>query len=272
MVYKYYPPTCYTCDALLKGYFFFNKASKQNDPYDTSFKLIQSETLLKKLGYNEVEKDVVESIMKDYGSCCFSEERDNKHLWSFYASNYQGLVIGFDETTFAKYYNDLLARIHYIKVEYRDSPITEDDLEGSFQLKFPLRHNESENELLKSHKYKDCLSDSRLSDVLFTHLCCLKEKKTWEAEKEYRLIAALDILQFQERLEQKGVVYLDNGYKIPMPKNCVKEIYLGHNFDMGKFEIIEEIAKKHEVKQIYQTKTEIPFDVSFKDITNQFNL
>ena len=49
MLYKYYPPTEYTYDALQKGYFFFNKVSRQNDPYDASFKLLQADFLLEDL-------------------------------------------------------------------------------------------------------------------------------------------------------------------------------------------------------------------------------
>lgn len=275
MVYKYYPSNCYTCDALTKGYFFFNKAAKQNDPYDTSFKLLQSDYLLQNLNYTDRGLSKVEDVMKEYGSCCFSKEKDNKHLWSFYASNYHGLVVGFDEKTFREYGDMFNVRIPYVKVEYRDSPITDEmvvENRESFKLDMPLKEENAENVWIRPHRYADCLGDERLGDVLFTYLCCIKEKTTWSEEQEYRLIAALDIINQKIRLEKKGIKYLDNGYLIPMPQNCIKEIYIGHNFDMSQLYKIERLAKHYGVNQIFQTMAEVPFKIGFKDITKQLNL
>lgn len=276
MVYKYYSSNCYTCDALTKGYFFFNKAAKQNDPYDTSFKLIRSEILLKELGMlSEDTQGKVESIMKQYGSCCFSEEWNNKHLWSFYASNYQGIVIGFGEDTFASYFEKYRARIHFVKVSYINSPITDDDVEKTFQLDMPLlRKEDSGHSLLLPHTYRECCttSDDKLKDILFTHLCSIKEKATWGEEKESRLIAASDVINGRGRLESKGIKYLANGYMIPMPADCIKKIIVGHNFDMSKSHLIETIAKKNGITQIFQTKADSPFKIELNDITHLFNL
>lgn len=276
MVYKYYPPSCFTCDALTNGYFFFCKASKQNDPYDMSFKLLKSNFILQNLIYKEGEHKDVESIMGNYGSCCFSEVKDSKHMWAFYAENYHGLVVGFDENKFWNYNDKYLARIPYVKVSYFDTPINDDivvERKGTFELDMPLlKLYDPESEYLKSHEYAACISDSKLVDMLFTHLCCIKEKNTWSEEKEVRLIAALDIINEEVRLKKDGIVYLENGYKIPMPKDCIKEIYIGHNFNPSKFFAIENIAKKHSVKNIFQTKIENPFQIEFIDITNRFNL
>ena len=65
MVYEYYPPTNFTFEALTKKYFFFNKAAKQNDPFDTSFCLLQSKIMLEALSYDQQEQTLVKDIMGD---------------------------------------------------------------------------------------------------------------------------------------------------------------------------------------------------------------
>lgn len=270
MIYKYYPPTSHTFEALTKNYFFFNKATKQNDPFDTSFSLLQSKVMLGTLGYDQQGQSLVKNIMGDYGSCCFAKRCDNKHLWSFYSTNYTGLVIGYDETKF-KDYSKFSVRIPFVEVDYVNNPITDSDLDKSFRLKFPLYGDIPNDYRTQSHTYRECLCNEKLQDLLFTHLCCIKEQATWAIEEEYRLIAALDVINGQGRLEKKGFEYLESGYKIPIPCDCVKEIIIGHNFDIKKIDWVKQIAKKYGVKIILQTKAEKPFKIEFVDITENLN-
>lgn len=277
MIYKYYPPTCYTCDALSRGYFYFNKASVQNDPFEMSLKVLQSKSLLKALGYDENKPNRVSEIMKGYGCCCFTTKNNNKRMWASYADNYKGLVIGFNESRFESYYKEYQARIHYAKVNYIEHPITDNDLNSIFQLDLPLLkadEGQKENSLLASYRYLDLivgLLDEKKIEALFTHLCCVKEKDTWDIEDEYRLIAALDVINGKDRLEEKGFGYLESGYKIPIPSDCVKEIIIGHNFDMKEIGWVKQIAEKYDVKIIQQTKAEKPFEIEFVDITEKVN-
>lgn len=277
MIYKYYPPTCYTCDALSRGYFYFNKASVQNDPFEMSLKVLQSRSLLKVLGYDEDKQNRASEIMRGYGCCCFTTKNCNKRMWASYADNYKGLVIGFDESRFESYYKDYLARIHYAKVDYIEHPITDSDLNSTFQLDLPLLkadEGQKENPLLASYSYLDFivgLLDEKKIEALFTHLCCIKEKDTWDIEGEYRLIAALDVINGKDILEEKGVGYLESGYKIPIPGDCIKEIIIGHNFDMKEIGWVKQIARKYGVKIIQQTKAEKPFEIEFVDISEKLN-
>ena len=276
MIYKYYPPTCYTCDALSRGYFYFNKASVQNDPFEMSLKVLQSKTLLKALGYDEDKQNRVLEIMRGYGCCCFTTKNNNKRMWASYADNYKGLVIGFDESRFESYYKDYQTRIHYAKVDYIEHPITDNDLNSTFQLELPLLktdEGQKENPLLAAYRYLDFIGgkrDERKIDALFTHLCCIKQKETWNIEDEYRLIAALDVINNKDKLEKKGFGYLESGYKIPIPSDCIKEIIVGHNFDMTKSFFIENLVKKYSPKIVERTKAEIPFEIELEDITHQF--
>ena len=270
MIYKYYPPANFTFEALTKKYFFFNKAAKQNDPFDTSFCLLQSKIMLETLGYDKQGQTLVKDIMGDYGSCCFAKNCDNKHLWSFYAANFSGLVVGYDETKF-KEYSEFLIRIPYLKVDYISKPITDEDLDKQFKLDAPLYNDGQHDIWVKSHTYRECLYDEKLQDLLFTHLCCIKEKDTWAIEEEYRLISALDVMSPNNkcRLEQYGFEFLDAGIRIPMPKDCVREIIVGHHFDWGKYgNIITEIAQANKLSEIKQTRIGTPFNIEFEVITN----
>ncbi len=274
IVYKYYPMSEYTKDALTKGYFFFNKSTYQNDPFDCSFRLLQSETLLRRLGYTKERENTAYKIMGEYGSCCFTTRKDNKRLWSFYSDNYRGVVVGFDANRFSEY---LKQGIHYVKVEYKNTPITEDHLDDTFQLEMPILKADLENDpdpshyLLEEYTYRNSLRDERTRDALFFRLCSLKEKSVWEDEEEYRLIAAGSVQceKNKERQKREGVEYDNGGYKIPIPSDCVKEIIIGHNFDMKELDWVRQIAEKYDVEIIQQTKAEKPFEVEFTSITNK---
>ena len=212
--------------------------------------------------------------MGEYGSCCFTTRKDNKRLWSFYSDNYRGIVVGFDTNRFSEY---LKQGIHYVKVEYKDTPITEECLDDTFQLEMPILKADLKNDsdtshyLLEEYTYRNSLRDERTRDALFFRLCSLKEKSVWEDEEEYRLIAAGSV-QREENIERQkcvGVKYADAGYKIPIPYDCVKEIIIGHNFDMKEIGWVKQIAEKYDVKIIQQTKAEKPFEVEFTSITNK---
>ena len=266
----------YTKDALTKGYFFFNKSTYQNDPFDCSFRLLQSETLLRRLGYTKDRADTAYKIMGEYGSCCFTTRKDNKHLWSFYSNNYKGIVIGFDANRFSEY---LKLGIHYVKVEYKDTPITEECLDDTFQLEMPIlkvdldKEKDSSHYLLEEYTYRNSLRDERTRDALFFRLCSLKEKTVWEDEEEYRLIATGSVQREEnkERQKREGIEYDNGGYKIPIPSDCVKEIIIGHNFDMKEIGWVKQIARKYGVKIIQQTKAEKPFEIELVDITKKLN-
>ncbi len=129
VVYKYYPPTEYTKDALLKGYFFFCKAKSQNDPFEASFKLVNNpefrDYLIKK---SNVDPNA-DQVMGNYGICCFSTENNNKHLWAHYAANYSGIVIGYDDVAFNSFYSNstFQIRLPYVETIYVDKCPTFDD-------------------------------------------------------------------------------------------------------------------------------------------------
>ncbi len=260
IVYKYYPCNEYTWDALLKGYFFFNKVSKQNDPYDTSFKLIQSPNYIEKL-INVGMHPNAREIMKDYGTCSFSKGKNNKNLWAFYAEKYSGMAIGFDEKDLMNLSQNLLVNIPYVEVVYVDELPDVEDVNATFQPQYictdlkvkPIKFSDA----IKSEKGNDHRKDR---EHLFVYLCSLKEKKTWLLEDETRLIAAKQVVDGKDMLEKKDVVYLENGYKIPFPEIAVKEIILGHNFNFEEMRI-KELRDRYKNANFFITSSERPFDI-----------
>ena len=175
-------------------------------------------------------------------------------------NNYSGLVIGFDEEKFSNYPKEYHVRIPLIQVNYVERPIIDDDFERVFELRYML-------EAPATYNFSQCLgTDEKVNDALFYYICTMKEKKSWEAEEEVRLVAALDVLNSQVRLEKLGFQYLGTGYKIPIPLDCVKEIVIGHNFEKVYLPIIKNIAEKYGIKTIEQTKCGLPYELQFEPI------
>ena len=264
-VYKYYPPTRYTMDALLNNYFFFNKVSKQNDPYDASFKLIQSPQYIDAL-LGQGMHPCAEQIMKDYGTCSFAQHCNNKHMWAFYTENYHGLTIGFEEKYLCELSQVYMVNIPYVKVTYENKLPDFDDHNASFLLQYI-------DETLCAHqkpiKFCDALKNRKLLDDLFVYICSLKEAETWEEEKERRLVAAGHVIKKEnrERMMKKGIGFLPNGYTIPFPKEAVTEIIIGHNCSLSIGDIMR-ITNKYKNVEIKQTSCEKPFSIDIIPYNN----
>ncbi len=260
MVYKYYPPTDYTFDALCGEYFFFSKVRKLNDPYDTSFNLIRGSKLSKRLiAEGRISPDA-DQIMNDYATCSFSAVKNSMHLWAFYANNFSGVVVGYDDSKFNEITESLKARIFYYKVLYIDKMF---DVDKPFE--FTLHNLTQGDKLICSDKLFK--GDSKLDDDFFAYLYTIKHKAIWSEEMEYRLIAANDVVQQRDRLEMLGVKYTDAGYKIPMPNNVIKEIIIGHNFPKERIDHIKQIAHKNGIGSIKRTTALHPFIISFEDLS-----
>ena len=202
MVYKYYSPAEYNFDALTKGYFFFSKVSKLNDPFDCSFKLIeQSKGFLRRLNLYGREAEASD-IMKQYGTCSFSQLKGNKRMWALYASNYQGFCIEYDDRQFDTprviiSWEDENPIIVANETNEEDSPYHY-MIKGNIGyvergLDFDRRticgyREQIDNDSFIEHPINVCLSDDKMKDILFARICFTKEKHSWESEEEFRLL------------------------------------------------------------------------------------
>ena len=255
MVYKYYSPACYNLCAIREKYFFFSKVAKLNDPFDTSYSLINSSKLINDMERMGRISPNAGSTIKEYGTCSFSKRGNNKTLWALYAQSYEGFAIGFDETTFESMNIELLARVLYKEVQYVDEMIDCNNPDASFQLK----NWEGETE---TFQIKDCYSsDPKKLDALFVYLAFVKERKIWRNEEECRMFIGNDFVQ---RDNIKGVIKTEKGYKIPMPKNAMKSIIMGHNMSKENKAELADISKKMGLP-LYETKPTTPFNIDIMD-------
>ena len=196
------------------------------------------------------------NVINEYGTCSFSKRGNNKTLWALYAQSYEGFAIGFDENTFETMNMELGARVLYQEVQYVDEMIDCNNQDASFQLKNFFGGGEVE-----TFQIRDCYSnDPKKLDALFIYMAFVKERKIWENEEEYRMFVAKDFLH----RDIKGVAKMEKGYKIPMPKNAMKSIIMGHNMSKENKVELAGISKKMGLP-LYETKPTTPFNIDIID-------
>ena len=239
VLYKYYPPRVYHFDAVLSGRFFFSKAYTLNDPFDTSFNVVRPFT-----GFLEKTRvsPQAENIMDSYGTCSFSEEPNNKHLWALYADSYTGFVVGYDKSKLDNLGDLLTVRCPLRPVVYRNELFNLDDDSSSFSLLV--------EDGIQTFTLREAIASDKTMDRLWEYLCLVKEKPIWENEKEWRYFVGQDVL----RNDNKQIEKRENGYLLPIPEGAVKEIIVGHNITPENFGRMCEIAVKYKVAKIMVTR------------------
>lgn len=278
MVYKYYSPTEYNFDALSKGYFFFSKVSKLNDPFDCSFKLIeQSKKFLQHLGFINREKEASD-IMKQYGTCSFSRLKGNKRMWALYANNYQGFCVEFDDKQFDTpriiSWENEIPIITENKTNKEDSPY-------HYMIKGDIGYVQKEldfddfaicgyRELLNDDSIIEypigaCLHDDKMKDILFARLCFTKEKHSWESEEEFRLLVG----NYIDFMPESFKITTDAGYKILFHKSIVSSITIGHNFSISNLKLLIDMIEQYPNAQLYITVPSKVWNIEQKSITKE---
>ena len=256
MVYKYYSPKCYNIDAIINRYFYFSKIGTLNDPFDCSIYILRM-LKIDRLIPNSAKLNLERELSK-YGTCSFSRTPNNMVMWAHYADNYKGFVVEFDDHEFEKLRTTVSAtsyiplKIPYFSVQYIESV---DDSESS--INYPL---EGKEELQISELAKH-INDKKILDKFFLYAYSLKYK-LWQYEEETRLFAGNAIRGKQPHPDVK---YLETGYKIPMPNNCIKSIICGHNMDSCMLDFLKELTRKRNIplKQTYVSDES--FEILIKD-------
>ena len=165
MVYKYYSCEEYNIDALQQRYFFFSKAERLNDPYDTSWLLASTWDFGK-------TQSLVE-IYNQYGICSFSRTCTSMHLWALYASQFSGFVVEFDDTLFDSIQTRDLVRVPYWMVNYVEA--APDFTNPNMEINLIPAMGEASTTLRLSDVD---LSDSKTLENIFMYLCTIKDKHT----------------------------------------------------------------------------------------------
>ena len=131
MLYKYYSPQPHNFEAVINGKFYFSKVCKLNDPFDSNFKLVEP--------YKEFLRKVpiapnADKIIGNYGTCSFSEEANNKHLWALYTDSYKGFVIEYNKEKLEEISNIISAPCPLHPVDYRKELLCLNDVNAQFEL------------------------------------------------------------------------------------------------------------------------------------------
>ena len=213
-LYKYYAPESYNFDALERGYWFFKQFGYANDPFDCDWNLLDIIHNKWGLKSDDIQKDAA----LHYAICSFSDSPVNKHLWALYCCSYKGFVVEFEYTE-----NDYLSfsqkglPLYLCNVSYVDK----DELEKirtipTLRLIPPVQENMSPERQAQHEK-----------DNLFIFLYSIKEKSTWSAECEKRILLGNRLKELPQGVLEECTEA--HGYKVYFSRSMIKRIIAGTN-------------------------------------------
>lgn len=250
MLYKYYTPESYNFDAVAMEYFWYSKASKENDPNECDVRWLDKKMCLfngKSAEETEKTYDAYYEIMKDYGVCCFSKECDNENMWAHYAANYCGFVVGYDEDVIKDDNPNVRGPILKLDTNYTSELICDNT-------PLPNLDGKTVHEALKE--------DPKNLEPLFQLICSTKNKKYWKQENEFRLF--IGSVCTAKRVA--GIKRFENGYKVRMQNNAIREIIIGHQMTKENRAKIKEIAENLNLNVVKQVVRKQPLKLDFEDI------
>lgn len=236
-LFKYYSPKKYNFSAVAQQKLFFSHPSNLNDPYDTTILNIQAYPLFCQC--LQIDEKTLTTNLNKHAICCFSkgEQADNKHLWAFYASNYEGFAVEYDTSAIS---NDMLLQL--FDVDYRDMPLSLDG-DDTFTIKRTIGASED----VETYQVDQCIDhyfhgDCKLPDKLFLELHLQKERKIWEEEKECRLIIGNII---SGKIIKRGFQKIgDIGIMYKLSARAIKSITIGYRISPKNKRRISKIASK----------------------------
>lgn len=235
-VFKYYAPQDYNLEALIHQYFWFSKREYLNDPYDMNAQIMDAfpkfKDILKKYGY---DLDKYYKTLNDFAICCFAQNNDSQYFWSHYADTFRGWCLEFDADNLVDPVKIGIPSVLY-DVLYIDEYPNFDDPSTNLITK------QVDNRGLMQDPICSLLYDEKGREKLFAYLLRVKQKETWGAEKEKRLILGNIHLRSQGNKYDKGT-----GYQIPWKQGALKSIIMGYKIsDSNKF-VLEHIAQQENI-------------------------
>lgn len=235
-VFKYYAPTEYNLDALIRGYFWFSKREFLNDPYDLNARILEAfpefKNLLEEYGYNV---DRYYQTLNNFALCSFTQSNNNQHFWSLYTDTFQGWCLEFDEDNLVDTASvgvpNVLYDVLYID-EYPDlnNPHTD------------ITIRQFDNGDFVQTPIITLLTSEHEREKLFAYLLRVKQKETWEIEKEKRLILG-NIYHLSHSANDKG-----NGYKIPWKQGALRRIIMGSRLSKSNNIVLKHVAEQQNIE------------------------
>lgn len=197
-----------------------------------------------------VDSDVITSLeeLNDIAFIkSFTELKDDFLMWSHYGDKYAGMSVEYD---FSKLEDKVL--YHLFPVSYSKNRYRIRTLDNAVRDLYETKKANKE-------KYYPDLYES-LFDIMALFL---KKSKSWEYEKEWRIIATYP----QIYNESQDFYDSDDNYKDPLfdlsdkeisVKGCIKSVYIGPKMESVKRKHIREICSKLDVSvhELTISKTE----------------
>lgn len=197
-IYKFYPPTEFSLDALLNRYFWFSKREYLNDPFDLGnfrkgkrlLSIKQTiEILLMSYKFPDLTFTQIFSILPEYASCSFTKDALSKQMWAYYARDYSGWSLSFTRGSLKTKQQTSLLPVIYVN----DKLIPTSPIQASL--------------------YGTTTVEQAIKQVLCT------KHESWEHEKEERMLLKLKS-DFNGVKRQWGTFHLEAitiGHKISEP-------------------------------------------------------
>lgn len=211
----------YISDVNFKNYFFtplqnktppsfsFTRAKYLNDPFELeSIKLLYSLYGIDKTmaPIKELEKDVPirkQKIAHDFCILSLTHTPFNKLMWSHYASNYNGFVIGIEvELADLNNHNKYLTTASFGSVIYRNAPpkIHASEFPNLLKIIRAINNKQSYNHTVMQQMF------------LCKDIC-------WSYEEEVRIVG------FGNTLKKSNHQQHEKGFALALPEDSIKEIY-----------------------------------------------
>lgn len=211
-------------DILRDSQIRFTQYYDQNDPYECSVSLLPLERETQAAVEDDYlgERAEVETQFRNkffqFGMLCLTKNRQNLLMWSHYAQNHKGLVLGFD-----------------IKNSFFNSEESFTDFAFNLKKKFPVEGFGTIRpvEYLKKRKQVNYGHSVSIHDILFT------KSFHWEYEQEFRILKSILNIEPAKQLSTGEKIYL-----IRFPKDCLKEVIFG---------LDTEESNKKEVEKLNET-------------------
>lgn len=268
-LYRYRPMKAnFDFDALFNNQFWIQSANKQNDELEgisflTSFdvirlksaKIVPKHLKSKKITMqNKRMRNELKKFRQYIGIVCFSEDMNNKKMWTKYAESYSGICIEYKKQDFVN------ADIHIMPVYYKEKRLVSDFFS------FIPKDKGKSLELRQNEKFPPQIS------------LAYKTLK-WEYEKEWRHIELIQegvlpdsgifkdylvelsnhytIKQNNIKQKHEEITKLKNNYLDGVEKTCLRgklipaikpnKIFIGENMKRENIERIVEFCKNNEI-------------------------
>ena len=240
ILYKYLPPE--RIDVLRDGLIRFTQAAALNDPLDCKVRYLKPDEISHGLiGENcciqsytvGIQDALLRNERISTGFLCLTEKPDNLLMWSHYARNHEGFLIGFDvqHEFFAK--DDKATGLWKVKYTNKRPTFPKEIVQEELKRQPGINpYGVLNTILLGEHRFNP---DTTKSDYRFI------KSKEWEYEHEWRLIRQIKPPYFLAHDGPPFPVYL-----FPFPHTAVRSVIIGCRGVSNLYRQIEEIIENNE--------------------------